>query len=137
MKFDSIRILCFSAVYCGICRGVEKAGVVEKFADKHFPPKMTQHKLVCADKDGEPSTDEFKKNFAISDAYGVEAFPTFIIEGKLKDGTGYEIARVDSSTVSAFTVKEFDRVYKVGLAEVDELPDDVESQDAASKRISW
>lgn len=137
MKFDSIRILCFSAEYCGVCKGVEKTGVVEKFADKHFPPRISAHKLVCADVDGEPSTDEYKKNFAISDAYDVEAFPTFIIEGKLKDGTGFEIARIDSSTVSAFTLKEFDRVFKLGMKEVDEMPDDLESQDAASKRIPW
>lgn len=137
MKFDSIRILEFSALFCGICKGVEKAGIVEKFTDAQFPPRITVQKLVCGDKDGEQSTDEYKRNFALSDSYEVEGFPTFIVEGKRRDGSGYEIARMSAETVSAFSLKEFNRVYKEGLRELEELPDDVESQDEASKKIPW
>jgi hypothetical protein len=137
MKFDSIRILVFSADFCGVCKGVEKAGIVEKFTDAQFPPRIAVQKLVCGDKDGEQTTDEHKKNFALSDSYEVEGFPAFIIEGKRKDGSGYEIARVSSETVSAYTLKEFNRVYKEGLKDLEELPDDVESQDEASKKIPW
>ncbi len=136
MKFENVRILQFSADWCGICKGIDKTGIVERFIDGNTP-RMKLVKLICGDKDGEQTTEEHKRNFAMSDSYEVEGFPCFIIEGKRKDGSGYEIARVSSETVSAFTLKEFNRVYKEGLEAIEELPDDVESQDEASKRISW
>lgn len=137
MKFDTVRILLFSAEFCGVCKGIEKTRIIEKFVDKHSPPRMHVQKLVCGDVNGELSTEEFKKNFAISDSYGVEAFPTFIVEGKRRDGSGFEICRFDSATVSHFSLKEFDRVFEAAMADVEEMEGDVMSQDEASKRISW
>lgn len=136
MKFESVRILLFSADFCGICKGVEKTGIVDRFIDGNTP-RMKLVKLCCGDADGEQTTEEHKRNFAMSDSYEVEGFPTYIIEGKRKDGSGYEIARASAETVSAFTLKEFNRVYREGVEAIEELPDDVESQDEASKRIPW
>lgn len=137
MKFDHIRIVQFSADFCGVCKGIDKTQVVERFVDANSPPRMSIVKLLCGDKDGAQSTPEYERNFKISDSYGVEGFPTFIIEGKRKDGSGFEIARVASDTVSAFTLKEFNRVFREGMEAIEELPDDVESQDEASKTIRW
>lgn len=136
MNFISKRILVFQADFCGVCKGIEKTGVVEKFVAQ-VDGYMPVVRLSCGDKDGEQTTDEHKRNFALSDSYEVEGFPTFIIEGKRKDGSGYEIARASAETVSAFTLKEFNRVYREGLEAIEELPDDVESQDEASKKIPW
>lgn len=142
MKFTNVRVLCFQADFCGVCKGVEKTRVVEKFVDEHTKAgadfiRIPVHKLSCGDAEGEQVTEEHKRNFAMSDSYEVEGFPTFIFEGKRADGSGFEIARASAETVSAFTLKEFNRVFAEGLEALEELPDDVESQDEASKRISW
>ncbi len=138
MKFTEQRILIFQAEFCGICHGIERAKVVEKFLDKHYPPKMPIVRLVCGDKDGEvPPGSDYEKNLKLSDSYAVEGFPTIIIEGKRKDGSGFEIARASAETVSAFTPKELDRVYREGLEAIEEMEDDVLSQDEASKQIAW
>lgn len=138
MKLTALRILTFKSSACPHCDEMDHKKVIDKFIGKHFPPKIVAQTLVCLDDSGEaPEGTDFAKNFRISDGYGVQAFPTVIIEGRKKDGTAFEVARMDSETVSAFSARELDRVFKQGMAVVEDLPDDTLSQDEAAKQIPW
>lgn len=138
MKLVAFRVLLFKSASCHFCEEMDKKKTIEKFTAKHYPPKMPVQTLVCINDDGEaPEGSELEKNFRISDGYGVEGFPTVIIEGRKKDGTAFEVARMDSSTVSDYSARELDRVFKEGMKAVNDLPDDTLSQDEAAKQIPW
>lgn len=138
MKPTAIRLLLFKREACPACDDMDKKRVVEKFTSKNYPPKMGVQTLVCMDSEGEvPAGSTFEKNFRLSDGYGVEAFPTVIIEGKRKDGTAFEVARMDSSTVSSFSARELDRVFREGMEALEDMPDDTMTQDEAAKQIPW
>lgn len=139
MKLTAQRILVFHSTVCAHCISMKKVKTIDKLVDKLFPPKIEQKWLNCMNEEGEaPEGTEFGTNFAISDGYKVAGFPTVIFEGRRADGKAIEIARgVLGETVEAFTVKEFERVYKRGLEALEELPDNMLTQDEAAAKIAW
>lgn len=139
MKLVSFRLLVFKAKSCGHCVQMQKARTIEKFVDKNYPPKIPVHWLDCMDEEGEaPAGTELEKHFKLSDSYGVSGFPTIVIEGKSPTGSTFEIGRADSETVSGFTAKELQRIFKEGLKEFEEnFLDDMLTQDEAAKTIPW
>lgn len=138
MKLTAQRLLVFKSAVCSHCEAMDKAKVVEKFTAKNFPPKIPVTTLVCLNEEGEvPAGSDFEKAFKVSDGYGINAFPTVVFEGRRKDGSAFEIARADGSTVSDFSLKEFLRVYRDGMEQVEEMPDDIMTQDEAAKTIPW
>ena len=94
-----MRLVKFGSKTCGACIAMERAKTLEKFASEF--PDVQIIKLDVSDESGEsppavpddPTSIDYKKNYAISDKYEIEALPTLVFE---VEGAG-EIARIEGA----------------------------------------
>lgn len=108
---QKVRLIKFGSLTCGACASMDKAKVLERFAEAH--PEVALVKLDIADKKGHsPSLGDaenlhgvdFKKNYALSDEYEVTALPTLIME---IEGAG-EVVRIEG----AANIKQLNEMYE-------------------------
>ena len=80
-QMPQVRLIKFGGASCHVCVAMDNAKTLEKFVEKH--PEVKLLKLDVTDKKGDaPDGSEYKKNFDLSDALGVEVLPTLIFEVK-------------------------------------------------------
>lgn len=132
----ALRFLMFKSDSCGLCAGMDKAQTIENFI-KANAPAATIQRLSCADKDGEtPENTDYHRNYILSDAYDVQAFPTVILEAKLPDGSGLELSRIEGgATKKAFT-DTFEQAIEAFGSQYEE-PEEGKSQNEASRELNW
>jgi len=131
-----LRFLVFKSDGCAHCAALDKQQTIEKFITKHCAASTKIHRLSCADKDGEtPDGTDYYKAYKLSDDYGVEMFPTVILEARLPDGSGLELSRTEGGVSS----RDFDKTFTQALEAYGEQveADEGRSQNEASKDLSW
>lgn len=93
MSNPKIRILKFESKTCGYCASMNKRRVVELIADEH--PGTEVVTLTISDGEGEtPEGTPYQQAYEISDMYGVQALPCYIIQ----DERGVEFGRIDGAS---------------------------------------
>ncbi len=87
-----MKILKFTASWCGPCQAMKKARTLEKLAEK-YGLELELHDV------------DTKKGDATADRFGVTAIPTMVLTG----ARGKELARIEGSASLAMLEKKFGR----------------------------
>lgn len=107
MEHPKMKLVKFSADFCGPCKAMEKAKTIERLIEKH--PNVSAVNYSCANKEGDaPKGSEYAKNAARAEVYVVDAFPTLIFELE----SGGELVRSEGG----MNLKELEELYEDAIA---------------------
>lgn len=135
-SMPSLRFVVYKADGCAACAAMDKARTIESFIEKHCATSTKIVRLACADAEGEtPDGSEYAKNMKLSDDYGIEMFPTVVLEAKLADGSGLELSRTEGGVSKKVFSDTFTQALEAFGEQVES--DEGRSQQEASRDLPW